>query len=142
MNHPTIHLHALADLEKAAGEVLDFAKGEKILLFQGEMAAGKTTLIKEICRQAGVTEPVSSPTYSLVNEYESPEHGTIYHFDFYRINSEQEALDIGVTEYLDSGCLCLIEWPANIAGLLPDRFVEVIIEKGIGEARAITLKRN
>jgi tRNA threonylcarbamoyladenosine biosynthesis protein TsaE len=142
MNHTHLHLHSLADLEKAAREVLVFAKGEKILLFQGEMAAGKTTLIKEICRQAGVTEPVSSPTYSLVNEYESPQSGTIYHFDFYRINSEAEALDIGVTEYLDSGCLCLIEWPANIAGLWPDKFVEVIIEKGVGEARAITLKKN
>jgi tRNA threonylcarbamoyladenosine biosynthesis protein TsaE len=142
MNHKEMDLHSLADLEKAAREVLDFAKGEKILLFQGEMAAGKTTLIKEICRQAGVTEPVSSPTYSLVNEYESARYGTIYHFDFYRLNSEAEALDIGVTEYLDSGCLCLIEWPANIAGLVPDRFIEVSIAKGSGEARAITLKRN
>jgi tRNA threonylcarbamoyladenosine biosynthesis protein TsaE len=142
MNQKIIVLHSLADLEKAAGEVLDFAKGENILLFQGEMAAGKTTLIKEICRQAGVTEPVSSPTYALVNEYERPPGDTIYHFDFYRLNAEEEALDIGVTEYLDSGCLCLIEWPANIAGLWPDRYVEVIIEKGVGEARAITLKKN
>jgi tRNA threonylcarbamoyladenosine biosynthesis protein TsaE len=142
MDHKRIILNSLADLEKAAGEVLDFAKGEKILLFRGEMAAGKTTLIKEICRQAGVTEPVSSPTFALVNEYGCDQGGTIYHFDFYRINAEEEALDIGVTEYLDSGCLCLIEWPANIAGLLPEKFVEVIIDKGIGEARAITLKRN
>jgi tRNA threonylcarbamoyladenosine biosynthesis protein TsaE len=141
MNQTNLQMHSLADLEKAASQVLDFAKGENILLFQGEMAAGKTTLIKEICRQAGVTEPVSSPTYSLVNEYESRQGDTIYHFDFYRIHAEAEALDIGVTEYLDSGCLCLIEWPANIAGLLPDKFVEVSIEKGIGEARAITLKK-
>lgn len=142
MNQKMIPLHSLADLPQAAREVLDFAKGENILLFQGEMAAGKTTLIKEICRQAGVTEPVSSPTYSLVNEYLSQQGETIYHFDFYRIHHEAEAQDIGVTEYLDSGCLCLIEWPANIAGLLPDGFVEVSIEKGEGEARAITLKRN
>ena len=142
MNQKTISLHSLADLPQAAREVLDFAKGENILLFEGEMAAGKTTLIKEICRQAGVTEPVSSPTYSLVNEYISQQGETIYHFDFYRIRHEAEALDIGVTEYLDSGCLCLIEWPANIAGLLPDGFVEVSIDKGEGEARAITLKRN
>lgn len=142
MNQKTITLHSLADLPQAAREVLDFAKGENILLFQGEMAAGKTTLIKEICRQAGVTESVSSPTYSLVNEYLSQQGDTIYHFDFYRIHHEAEALDIGVTEYLDSGYLCLIEWPANIAGLLPDAFVEVSIDKGPGEARAITLKRN
>ena len=142
MEQKRILLDSLADLEKAAREVLDFAKGENILLFQGEMAAGKTTLIKEICRQAGVREPVSSPTYALVNEYASELGSTIYHFDFYRINTEEEALDIGLTEYLDSGCLCLIEWPAHIAGLLPDNFVEVIIDKGIGEARAISLKRN
>lgn len=142
MNQKTISLYTLADLPEAAREVLDFAKGENILLFQGEMAAGKTTLIKEICRQAGVTEPVSSPTYSLVNEYQSQQGDTVYHFDFYRIHHEGEALDIGLTEYLDSGCLCLIEWPSNIAGLLPDEFVEVSIEKGLGEARAITLKRN
>jgi len=142
MNQKTILLHSLADLPQAAREVLAFAKGENILLFQGEMAAGKTTLIKEICRPAGVTEPVSSPTYSLVNEYLSQQGETIYHFDFYRIGHEAEALDIGVTEYLDSGKLCLIEWPANIAGLLPDDFVEISIDKGEGEARAITLKRN
>lgn len=142
MDQKKISLNALTDLERAAREVLDFAKGEKILLFQGEMAAGKTTLIKQICRQLGVKEAVSSPTYALVNEYESEQGETIYHFDFYRLNAEEEALDIGVTEYLDSGCICLIEWPANIAGLLPEKFVEVIIDKGNGEARAITLKRN
>ena len=142
MDQKKIVLLSLADLKKAAGEVLDFAKGENILLFQGEMAAGKTTLIKEICRQAGVTEPVSSPTYALVNEYQTSLGSTIYHFDFYRIQAEAEALDIGLTEYLDSGCLCLIEWPAHIASLWPEKFVEVLIDKGLGEARAITLKRN
>jgi tRNA threonylcarbamoyladenosine biosynthesis protein TsaE len=142
MDQKMIVLDSLADLEKAAREVLDFAKGENILLFQGEMAAGKTTLIKEICRQAGVTEPVSSPTYALVNEYETNRGRRIYHFDFYRIQAEEEALDIGLTEYLDSGNMCLIEWPAHIASLWPENFIEVLIDKGIGEARAITLKRN
>jgi tRNA threonylcarbamoyladenosine biosynthesis protein TsaE len=142
MDQLLLALASRADLEKAAAAVLDFAKGKKILLFQGEMAAGKTTLIKEICRLAGVEEPVSSPTYSLVNEYAGAKGETIYHFDFYRIADENEALDIGVMEYLESGRLCLIEWPSNIAGLLPDQYVEVIIDKGEGEARAITLKRN
>ncbi|WP_026464132.1 tRNA (adenosine(37)-N6)-threonylcarbamoyltransferase complex ATPase subunit type 1 TsaE [Adhaeribacter aquaticus] len=142
MNQITIELQSLADLKRAAAEVLNFAKNDKILLFQGEMAAGKTTLIKEICRLAGVEEPVSSPTYSLVNEYQSTDGKTLFHFDFYRIQDEAEALDMGAIEYFDSGNTCLIEWPSNVANVLPDHFVEVLIEKGTGEARTITLKRN
>ena len=133
---------SLSDLPRAAAEILDFVKEDTILLFRGEMAAGKTTLIKEICRQAGVEEPVSSPTYALVHEYQSKFGDVLYHFDFYRINQEEEALDIGVLEYFTSGNKCLIEWPSQIENLLPEKFVEVIIDKGIGEARTITLKRN
>lgn len=140
MDGKIIELTSLADLGKVATEVLDFAKTNNILLFEGEMAAGKTTLIKEICLQLGVTELVSSPTYALVNEYESTAGEIIYHFDFYRINQEAEALDMGVLEYFDSGNKCLIEWPAKIANLLPSGFVEVAIQKRTGEARTITLK--
>ena len=132
---------SLSELPRAAAEILDFVKEDTILLFRGEMAAGKTTLIKEICRQAGVEEPVSSPTYALVHEYQSKFGDVLYHFDFYRINQEEEALDIGVLEYFTSGNKCLIEWPSQIENLLPEKFVEVIIDKGIGEARTITLKR-
>ena len=142
MNPKIIELISLADLETAAKEVLDFASEDNILLFEGEMAAGKTTLIKEICRQAGIEEPVSSPTYALVNEYENNTGEVIYHFDFYRIQDETEALDMGATEYFDSGKRCLVEWPERVKNLLPTEFVEVIIEKGTGEARTITLKRN
>lgn len=142
MNPKIIELTSLADLEMAAKEVLNFAKADNILLFEGEMAAGKTTLIKEICRQTGVEEQVSSPTYTLVNEYESKTGKVIYHFDFYRIQDEAEALDMGATEYFDSGNRCLIEWPERVKNLLPTEFVEVTIEKGAGEARTITLKRN
>ncbi len=105
------------------------------------MAAGKTTFIKAICAQLGVEEPVSSPTFSLVNEYEAARGELIYHFDFYRIESEAEALDMGALEYFSSGNLCLIEWPSKVAGLLPPDAVEVSIETGeADEARTITLR--
>lgn len=142
MDPKIVELTSLADLKMAAQEVLNFAKQDNILLFEGEMAAGKTTLIKEICRQSGVEEPVSSPTYALVNEYESNTGEIIYHFDFYRIQDETEALDMGAQEYFDSGNKCLVEWPARVKNLLPADYVEVAIEKGAGEARTITLKRN
>jgi len=142
MEEKVVAVTSLADLPRAAAEILNFAKENNILLFRGEMAAGKTTLIKEICRQAGVEEPVSSPTYALVHEYQSKKGEVLFHFDFYRIKSEEEALDMGVLEYFDSGNICLIEWPSLIENLLPEKFVLVNIDKGIGEARTITLKRN
>jgi len=142
MDKKVVEIPALAQLPAAAAAVLDFAKDENILLFEGEMAAGKTTLIKEICRQAGVEEPVSSPTYALVNEYASNRGEVIYHFDFYRINDPREALDMGATEYFYSGNKCLIEWPSLVQDLLPEHFVTVTIAKGAGEARTITLKKN
>ncbi|KAA5548192.1 tRNA (adenosine(37)-N6)-threonylcarbamoyltransferase complex ATPase subunit type 1 TsaE [Adhaeribacter rhizoryzae] len=141
MNEKVVEIPALAQLPVAAAAVWDFAKDENILLFEGEMAAGKTTLIKEICRQAGVEEPVSSPTYALVNEYASNRGEVFYHFDFYRINDPREALDMGATEYFYSGNKCLIEWPSLVQDLLPEHFVTVTIAKGAGEARTITLKK-
>jgi len=143
MSPKEIQVAALAELPAAAAAIWNFVKEENILLFRGEMAAGKTTLIKELCRLAGVTEPVSSPTYALVNEYETNTGQILYHFDFYRIRDLSEALDIGVLEYFDSGNTCLIEWPSRVMGLVPDHFVSINIEKGRGEeARTITLKKN
>ncbi|WP_299052706.1 tRNA (adenosine(37)-N6)-threonylcarbamoyltransferase complex ATPase subunit type 1 TsaE [uncultured Polaribacter sp.] len=94
-------------------------KEHKTLLFFGEMGVGKTTLIKEICKQLGVLDRISSPTFSLVNEYQTKENEIVYHFDFYRIEDEEEALDMGIDEYFDSKNWCLIEWPENIENLLP-----------------------
>lgn len=142
MDEKVVEVPALARLPEAAAAVWDFAKDENILLFEGEMAAGKTTLIKALCRLAGVEEPVSSPTYALVNEYESSRGEVFYHFDFYRINNQREALDLGATEYFYSGNKCLIEWPSQVRDLLPEHFVTVTINKGAGEARTITLKKN
>lgn len=100
----------------------------KILLFNGEMGAGKTTLIKEICKILGVTEATSSPTFSLVNEYQTTDNQTIYHFDFYRLKNENEALDMGVEDYFYSGHWCFIEWSEKIPNLIPEKHHVITIE--------------
>lgn len=98
----------------------------KLMLFSGEMGTGKTTLIKELCRFLGVRDEVSSPTFSLVNEYASP-IGPIYHFDLYRIRSEEELYDIGYEDYFFSGYLCLVEWPEMASGIIPENCHQVNI---------------
>jgi tRNA threonylcarbamoyladenosine biosynthesis protein TsaE len=108
----------LSELTNVAKEILSQSKS-KILLFYGEMGAGKTTLIKEICSLLDIEDKISSPTFSLVNEYKSRQGESVYHFDFYRIEDEEEAMDIGFEEYIDSEKWCLIEWPQNIENLLP-----------------------
>jgi len=102
-----------------------------IWLFEGEMGAGKTTLIKQVCKQLGVLDTVTSPTYSIVNEYLTENGDTIYHFDFYRLKHDTEALDIGVDEYFNSDSMCLIEWSSKISDLLPTNTIS--IELGIVE---------
>ncbi len=121
-----IQVDNLAALPKAAAELLAFAQGKRVFLFYGEMGAGKTTLIKAICQQLGVSDTTSSPTFSIVNEYNSSQ-GIIYHFDLYRIKSEHEAYDMGYEEYFYSGRYCFVEWPDKIAGLLPADAVSVHI---------------
>ena len=117
--------YLLTDLNKAAEFVIKHSKN-KILLFYGNMGAGKTTLIKEICRQLGVTERVSSPTYSIVNEYES-DQDVIYHFDLYRMKDEEEAYQVGFEEYIDSGHWILIEWPDRLNRLMPEEASKISI---------------
>lgn len=116
----------LDELDVVAADLLTASKGAKIWLFNGEMGAGKTTLIKAICRNLGVHSVMTSPTFSIVNQYEG--NDVIYHFDCYRLKNEEEAYDIGVEEYLDSGKLCLIEWPEKIASLLPHERFEINLE--------------
>ncbi|MEY4647141.1 tRNA (adenosine(37)-N6)-threonylcarbamoyltransferase complex ATPase subunit type 1 TsaE [Aquirufa sp. 5-AUSEE-100C1] len=104
--------YGLSDLPKVARELIEALKdAPKVWLFRGQMGAGKTTLTKEILAQLGVKGSVQSPTFSLVNEHQTLAGQTIYHFDLYRLKNVQEALAIGIEEYLDSGDLCLIEWP-------------------------------
>ncbi|MCC6251150.1 MAG: tRNA (adenosine(37)-N6)-threonylcarbamoyltransferase complex ATPase subunit type 1 TsaE [Bacteroidia bacterium] len=110
-----------------ADSIIPFLSHSNIVLFNGSMGSGKTTLIVELCKKLGVIDKVSSPTFSLVNEYKTNRNKTIYHFDFYRINSIEEALDIGVEEYFASGNLCFIEWAEKISDLVPNQHVLINI---------------
>ena|SRR5690606_9284847 len=130
--------YTLSDLSQAAKYILENCR-YKTLLFYGEMGVGKTTLIKELAKQLGHTDWVSSPTFSLVNEYENTA-GKLYHFDFYRINDQEEALSIGVEEYLYSGEWCFIEWPEKILNLLPKESHKIIISKNDNDSRNIIIE--
>ena len=116
------------NLPEVANEIIAFAGDISVWLFEGSMGAGKTTLIKAICSAFDIRETVSSPTFSLVNEYHNEEGEIFYHFDFYRIKSEEEASDIGVDEYFYSGDYCFVEWPSMIPSLLPDDYCTITIE--------------
>lgn len=113
-------VYKIEDLDEVANKVIAAAKNNTIWIFEGEMGAGKTTLIKTICRKLGVSGNIQSPTFSIVNEYLTDDEKTIYHFDFYRLKNETEALDFGVEEYFDSGNICLLEWAEKIESLLPE----------------------
>jgi tRNA threonylcarbamoyladenosine biosynthesis protein TsaE len=115
---------SLQDLSIIASEIILLAKS-KTLLFYGQMGVGKTTLIKEICKVLKVQDSISSPTFSLVNEYQTSNQDKVFHFDFYRITDEEEALDMGIEEYFYNNDWCLIEWPKNIENLLPLEAVKI-----------------
>lgn len=123
----TITINNLAELGTVAQELVNFALNEKFFVFEGEMGAGKTTFIKTFCEALGVKELVSSPTFSIVNEYEA-QADVVYHFDFYRLKNEQEAYDIGYEEYFYSKAYCLVEWPQKVSNLLPQCYIKVDIE--------------
>jgi len=122
----TIEVNNLDDLSSAAKALLNFAGNVRIIAFKGDMGAGKTTFIKVLCKELGVEDIVTSPTFSIVNEYAAGAE-TVYHFDFYRIKNLQEAYDIGYEEYFYSGDVCLVEWPERIEELLPQQHIEVTI---------------
>jgi tRNA threonylcarbamoyladenosine biosynthesis protein TsaE len=119
------HTFDLAHINEAARYFLA-ANPPKVVLFHGEIGAGKTTFIKALCVALGVKSPTSSPTFSLVNEYEATE-GLVYHFDMYRLKSETEALDFGIDDYLFSGNWCFIEWAEKIPNLIPDEHLVVTL---------------
>ena len=111
-------IFSLDQIEEVAQQIIAH-NPKKVILFRGEMGVGKTTLIKQLCKSLGVTGATSSPTFSLVNEYEANDHQLVYHFDFYRLNDEVEALDMGIDDYLYSGNWCFIEWAEKIPNLIP-----------------------
>lgn len=131
--------YSLEDLSLIASEIISSAKN-KTLLFYGEMGVGKTTLIKEICKELKVQDSISSPTFSLVNEYQTSTNEKVFHFDFYRITDQEEALDMGIEEYFYNNDWCLIEWPGNIENLLPLEAVEIHLTILDNRERNIQLK--
>ncbi|MEE1946473.1 tRNA (adenosine(37)-N6)-threonylcarbamoyltransferase complex ATPase subunit type 1 TsaE [Pedobacter sp. KR3-3] len=135
----SITINSLNELPNVAEKLLHFANGERFFVFEGDMAAGKTTFIKALCQALGITDVVSSPTFSIVNEYDSVA-GPVYHFDFYRLKNLQEAYDIGYEEYFYSGSYCLVEWPQKVEELLPDRYIKVAISITGSEQRRFDLE--
>jgi tRNA threonylcarbamoyladenosine biosynthesis protein TsaE len=133
----SISIPSLEKLDQAASRFLELAGPQTVIVFSGEMGAGKTTFIQAICRQLGISVEVNSPTFSLVNEYFTPDGSSVYHFDLYRIESPDELFDIGYEEYFFSGCLCLVEWPEKASKLIPGDALWVHIETDENEARII-----
>jgi len=121
----TLFAENLEQLNSIAKQILDYTSTHKKFAFYGEMGVGKTTLIKALSLQLGVSDIVSSPTFSIVNEYQADEITKIYHFDFYRIQDEKEAYDIGYEEYFFSNAYCFIEWPEKIPNLIEEDIVKI-----------------
>lgn len=126
------------ELKEIARKLISNFSDVPIWCFVGEMGAGKTTLIKQICRELGVMDQMSSPTFSIVNEYLSAKKESLYHFDLYRLKDLNEALDIGVEDYLYSSHRCLIEWPELIESVLPENYLKINIKLVGDNARSLT----
>jgi tRNA threonylcarbamoyladenosine biosynthesis protein TsaE len=131
-------IFSIDQLEEVAQQIIA-NNPKKVILFHGEMGVGKTTLIKQLCKTLGVTGATSSPTFSLVNEYEADDNQLVYHFDFYRLNKEEEALDMGVDDYLYSGNWCFIEWAEKIPNLIPEVHSVITISLLADGKRSLTL---
>lgn len=136
----TIAINSLNDLPAVAEKVRDFAADQKIFLFYGDLGAGKTTFIKSLCAALGVKESVTSPTFSIVNEYVAGAN-KIFHFDFYRLKNQNEALDMGYEEYFYSGAYCFIEWPEKIPDLIPSHYLKVEISALPDQSRQLTVEK-
>ncbi|MFA6126687.1 MAG: tRNA (adenosine(37)-N6)-threonylcarbamoyltransferase complex ATPase subunit type 1 TsaE [Bacteroidales bacterium] len=136
MKELVFHAKRLHDLDGIADHLIKESGKERIVAFYGQMGAGKTTLIRVLCRNLKVTTEVTSPTFALVNEYPTPD-GPVFHFDFYRINKISEALDFGIDEYFESGNWCLMEWPEKVEELLPVPVIRVHISESPDGSRII-----
>lgn len=137
----TIHVPNLEALPDAARQIVEMMGDATVYAFYGEMGAGKTTLISELCRVLGVEDDeISSPTFSIINEYRSASTAElIYHFDLYRLKNLEEAFDIGAEDYFDSGALCLLEWPERIQDILPDDTVKITVRVNQDNSRDIVI---
>ncbi|GAB3758471.1 tRNA (adenosine(37)-N6)-threonylcarbamoyltransferase complex ATPase subunit type 1 TsaE [Spirosoma pomorum] len=134
----TTRFQQLDELDTVSHQLLAEGRVRSVWLFDGDMGAGKTTLIKALCRALGVISMVQSPTFSIVNEYTTHEGHSVYHFDCYRLRNEAEALDIGIEEYFDSGDYCFIEWPERIEALWPSNYYRVQLNVNPDGSRTVT----
>ncbi len=137
MEKHVVHIYDEEELLPLAEDLLKMFSEKRIFVFYGNLGAGKTTFIKRFCDILGVQDTVQSPTFAIINEYNSPKYGPVYHMDFYRIEKPEEAFDIGLEEYLDSGNYCFIEWPEKIESLMPADIVNIRIRVDTGQARII-----
>ena len=131
-------IFSIDEIQNVARKIIS-ENPKKVILFNGNMGVGKTTLIKALAKELGVTNATSSPTFSLVNEYEAANNQLVYHFDLYRITSEREALDMGIDEYLYSGHWCFIEWPEKIPNLIPEQHSVIHLSLTSDGKRHLTL---
>ena len=136
-NYMELKINHIDDINEVARQFVDQMGDHKIFAFYGKMGAGKTTFIKAMCEELGVTDVINSPTFAIVNEYMDSKGESIYHFDFYRIKRVEEVYDIGFDEYIYSGNLCLMEWPELIEQLLPEETVRVDIMENPDGTRVI-----
>jgi tRNA threonylcarbamoyladenosine biosynthesis protein TsaE len=136
----SLNLKSLSDLNIVADKFLRLLREKKVFAFFGSMGVGKTTFIKALCNELGVVEIVTSPTFALINEYQTGRGETIYHFDFYRINKIEEVYDLGYEDYFFSGNYCFIEWPDKIAEILPDNVVYVQMLENKDGTRTINIR--
>lgn len=130
MQDITFEINSIDELSKVSDLLISWRDKSNIIAFYGNMGAGKTTLVKNLCSKLGVHDEVSSPTFALVNEYQTETFDSIFHFDFYRIKSLEEVFDIGYEDYFYGGGLCLLEWPELIDPLMPEHFIKVEIKLG------------
>lgn len=135
-----ITVNNINELPLISAQILNYLADYRVILFFAPMGAGKTTLINELCKQLGVTDQPSSPTFSIVNEYQSS-NGSIFHFDFYRLKDEGEAYDLGYEEYFFSGNYCFVEWPEKIMNLLPPTVISIFISVLKDGTRKIELRK-
>lgn len=135
----TIEIPSLDKISEAAAQFVKGMGDNKVYVFYGKMGAGKTTFIKAICEELGVTDVINSPTFAIINEYEDGKGEPIYHFDFYRINKEEEAYDFGYEDYFYSGKVCFIEWPEMVKNLIPEDAKEVHICENEDGTRTVTI---
>ena len=133
-------IRSLDELDRAAAFLCDNLGNHRIVALYGPMGAGKTTLVSAVARHLGSEDTVTSPTFSIVNGYDTADGDVIYHFDFYRLNRPEEAFDIGYEEYFFSGALCLVEWPEKIEPLLPDDTLIVRITPTSDNSRTLTIE--